>query len=40
MKTETRTRLADDKNPVGKPQQYEVTTPPAKVQVLLEEEGK
>lgn len=30
----------DDKKPVGKPQQYEVATPPVKVQVVLEEEGK
>ncbi len=30
----------DDKKPVGKPQRYEVTTPPVKVQVFLEEEGK
>ena len=40
IKTESRTRLADDKKPGGKPQQYEVTTPPVKVQVVLEEEGK
>jgi hypothetical protein len=32
--------VPDDKKPVGKPQRYEVTTPPVKVQVVLEEEGK
>jgi hypothetical protein len=30
----------DDKNPVGKPQRYEVTTPPVKVWVVSEDEGK
>ena len=30
----------DDKKPVGKPQRYEVTTPPVKVRVVLEDEGK
>ncbi|MEZ5949106.1 MAG: hypothetical protein R3C12_07810 [Planctomycetaceae bacterium] len=31
--------FSDDKKPVGKPQHYEVTTPPVKVQVVLEEEA-
>jgi len=35
--TESRIQLPDDKKPVGKSQQYEVTTPPVKVQVVLEE---
>jgi len=30
----------DEKNPVAKPRRYEVTTPPVKVLVMLEADGK